>query len=68
MRVDRSQQLLTLPADRVAQIGYDGFMRGKRVVVAGLANKIAVALLRLTPHALVLPVVERHMRDPRGNS
>jgi short-subunit dehydrogenase len=64
MRVDRSQQLLTLTADRVAQIGYDGFMRGKRVVVAGLANKIAVALLRLTPHALVLPMIERHMRNP----
>jgi short-subunit dehydrogenase len=48
----------------VAQIGYDGFMRGKRVVVAGLANKIAVALLRLTPHALVLPMIERHMRNP----
>jgi short-subunit dehydrogenase len=64
MRVDRSQQLLTLPADRVAQIGYDGLMRGKRVVVAGLANKIAVALLRLTPHALVLPMIERHMRNP----
>jgi short-subunit dehydrogenase len=63
MRVDRSQQILTLPADRVAQIGYDGFMRGKRVVVAGLANKIAVALLRLTPHALVLPMIERHMRN-----
>ena len=68
MRVDRSQQILTLPADRVAQIGYDGFMRGKRVVVAGLANKIAVALLRLTPHALVLPMIERNMRDPRGSS
>jgi short-subunit dehydrogenase len=64
MRADRSQQILTLPADRVAQIGYDGFMRGKRVVVAGLANKIAVAFLRLTPHALVLPMIERHMRNP----
>src|SRR5580692_6697603 len=63
MRVERSQQILTLPADRVAQIGYDGFVRGKRVVVAGLGNKIAVALLRLTPHALVLPMIERHMRD-----
>jgi short-subunit dehydrogenase len=63
-RADRSQQILTLPADRVAQIGYDGLMRGKRVVVAGLANKIVVALLRLTPHALVLPMIERHMRDP----
>jgi len=64
MPVDRSQQLLMLTADRVAQIGYDGFMRGKRVVVAGLANKLAVALLRLTPHALVLPMIERHMRNP----
>ena len=68
MRVDRSQQILTLPADRVAQIGYDGFMRGKRVAVAGLANKIAVAFLRLTPHALMLPMVERRMGDPRGSS
>jgi short-subunit dehydrogenase len=68
MPVDRSQQILTLPADRVAQIGYDGFMRGKRVVVAGLANKIVVALLRLTPHALVMPMIERHMRDPRTGS
>ena len=63
MRVDRSQQILTLPADRVAQIGYDGFMRGKRVVVGGLGNKIAVALLRLMPHALVMPMVERHMQN-----
>jgi short-subunit dehydrogenase len=61
-----SQQILTLPADRVAQIGYDGLMRGKRVVVAGLGNKIAVALLRLTPHAWVMPAVERHMRVRRG--
>jgi short-subunit dehydrogenase len=68
MQVDRSQQILTLTADRVAQIGYDGLMRGKRVVVAGLGNRIAVALLRLTPHALVLPMIERHMRDPRGSS
>jgi len=68
MRVDRSQLILTLTADRVAQIGYDGFMRGKRVVVAGLGNRIAVALLRLTPHALLLPMIERHMRDPRGSS
>ena len=63
MRPDRSQQILTLTADRVAQIGYDGFMRGKRVVVAGLGNKIAVALLRVTPHALVMPIIERHMRN-----
>src|SRR3984885_3147003 len=67
MPSDPSQQILTLPADQVAQIGYDGFMRGKRVVVAGLINKVAVALLRLTPHTLLLPMIERHMRDPRGS-
>jgi short-subunit dehydrogenase len=66
--IDRSQQILALPPDRVAQIGYDGFMRGKRVVVAGLGNKIAVALLRLTPHGLVMPVVEQRMRGARGSS
>ena len=38
------KNLITLTADRVAQIGYDGFMRGKRVVDRRLANKIAVAL------------------------
>jgi hypothetical protein len=43
-------------------------MRGKRVVVAGLGNKIAVALLRLTPHGLLMPMIEGHMRDPRGSS
>src|SRR5580704_7636442 len=63
MRADRSQQILTLSADRVAQIGYEGFMRGKRVVVAGLGNKIAVALLRLTPHGFLMPMIERHMRN-----
>jgi hypothetical protein len=66
--IDRSQQILALPPDRVAQLGYDGFMRGKRVVVAGLGNKIAVALLRLTPHGLVMPVVDQRMRGARGSS
>ena len=56
LRADRSP---TSDADAVGASAWrrsaiDGFMRGKRVVVAGLANKLAVALLRLTPHALVL--------------
>ena len=39
--------LLALSARRVAKIGYDGFMRGKRVVIAGFGNKIAVFFMRL---------------------
>ena len=68
MRVEGAQAILTVTPDRVAQIGYDGFMRGKRVVVAGFLNKIAVALLRFTPHALLMPIVEQRMRGERDSS
>jgi uncharacterized protein len=53
---------LALPARRVAEIGYAGFMRGKRVVIAGAANRIAMLFARLIPHALLLPIVEWRMR------
>ncbi len=53
---------LALPARRVAEIGYDGLVRGKRVVIAGLGNKIAVFFMRLMPHALLLPLVATSMR------
>jgi uncharacterized protein len=67
MRVEGAQAILTVTPDRVAQIGYDGFMRGKRVVVAGFLNTIAVALLRFMPHALLMPIVEQRMRGTRGS-
>jgi hypothetical protein len=57
MRQDGGRNILSLPAARVAQLGYDGFMRGKRVVVAGTGNKIVVFLLRLMPHGLLLPML-----------
>jgi short-subunit dehydrogenase len=68
IRVEGAQDILSLTPDRVAHIAYDSFMRGKRVVVAGFFNKIAVALLRFAPHALLMPIVERRMRGPRGSS
>jgi short-subunit dehydrogenase len=63
--------VLTPPARRVAEIGYEGFVRGKRVVVAGAGNKAAVFFMRLMPHALLLPMVSSRMREaaaiPKGN-
>ncbi len=53
---------LALPARRVAEIGYEGLMHGKRVVVAGLANRLAVFFIGLVPNALLLPIVARSMR------
>jgi uncharacterized protein len=59
LREERAQSvLLSLTAARVARIGYLGFMRGKRVIVAGIGNRIAVFLVRLTPHALLLPLLD----------
>jgi uncharacterized protein len=55
--------ILMLSARRVARIGYRGFMRGERVVVAGIGNRIVASLLRFVPHALLLPAA-----DQRGRS
>ena len=61
--LDRSGDILALPAKRVAQLGYRGLMRGQRVVIAGAGNKVVVFLLRLIPNALLLPTVARRMRN-----
>jgi uncharacterized protein len=53
---------LALPARRVAEIGYDGLVRGKPVVIAGLGNRLAVFFMGLMPHSLLLPIVTASMR------
>jgi uncharacterized protein len=55
--------ILALPARRVAEIGYEGFVRGKRVVVAGAGNRAVVFFTRLVPHALLLPMISARMRE-----
>jgi uncharacterized protein len=67
MRIDPAMRLILVPPDRVARRGYEGLMRGKRVVIAGLGNKIAVLLLRFIPHVLLLRMVDQRKRD-RPNS
>jgi len=44
-------------AEQIAREGYDAFMRGERVLVPGFPNKIAGALPRFMPRALVLQAV-----------
>jgi len=58
LREDRAQSvLLSLSAARVARIGYDGFIRGKRVVVPGIGNQIAARLARVVPDGVLLPLL-----------
>jgi uncharacterized protein len=52
-------RMLELSAERVAQIGYDAFMAGRRVVIAGIGNRIVVSLMRLVPHALLLRLADQ---------
>jgi uncharacterized protein len=52
--------LLTRSADRVAREAYDGFMRGKRVVVPGFVNKVATVLPRFLPRRLMLSIVHTY--------
>jgi short-subunit dehydrogenase len=59
MTLPSAAKLLELPALQVAQIGYDALMRGQRVAVAGTGNRIAVALMRFLPRALLLAAVDR---------
>jgi uncharacterized protein len=49
--------LITHSAEQVARQAYEGFMRGKRVVVPGILNKIIVGIPRLLPRALLLRAV-----------
>ena len=52
-----------LPAKQVARIGYRGFMRGDRVVVAGIGNRIIASMLRLAPHGLLLSLADQRRRS-----
>jgi uncharacterized protein len=69
LREDGAQSaLFSLSAERVARIGYNGFIRGKRVVVAGIGNQIAVVLVRIVPNAALLPLLHWGMRFAARNS
>jgi short-subunit dehydrogenase len=66
MQLPNAAKMIELPASRVAQLGYDGLMSGRRVVVAGIGNKIAVSLMRFVPNALLMAAVDRRMGSAGG--
>jgi hypothetical protein len=68
MQVDTIPSFVLVSAKRVAEIGYRGFMHGKRVVVAGFANKIIVFLFRLLPNALLMALVDQRTQKRGGVS
>jgi uncharacterized protein len=66
LQLPAAARAVELPPNRVAQIGYDGLMRGKRVVIAGIGNKIAVSFMRFVPNALLLRLADQRTSLARG--
>jgi short-subunit dehydrogenase len=56
---------LVMDAPTVARAGYDGMMRGKRVVVPGAANRTLVQALRVTPRKIVTAIARRIQESKR---
>jgi short-subunit dehydrogenase len=53
---------LSRSADRVAREGYDGLMRGRRIVVPGTPNKLAALLPKLLPRGVMLSLFRSNKR------
>lgn len=55
---------LTMDALSVAQAGYEGLKRGKRIVVPGFKNRLIIQMLRVMPRFFVTRTVRR-MQEAR---
>jgi uncharacterized protein len=53
---------LTCTPEQVARAGYAGFMRGRRLVVPGLGNKLVTFLPRVMPRGLMLRIIGASQR------
>jgi short-subunit dehydrogenase len=60
-------RLLSCTPQQVARAGYAGLMRGRRLVVPGLGNKLVTFLPRILPRGLLLRVVRASQR-PRAKA
>jgi short-subunit dehydrogenase len=49
-------------AATVARIGFSGLMRGKRIVIPGLLNKLLPPIVRVSPRRLVT-LVSRFLQE-----
>jgi len=56
---------LVMRAPEVARAGYDGMLRGKRVVIPGLMNVALVEALRVTPRRVVTAIARRIQESRR---
>jgi len=56
---------MVLSAEAVARAGYAGLMRGKRMVVPGVLNKVLPLVIRFSPRAMVVRVARLFQEQVR---
>jgi len=54
--------MLTQSADQVAEAGYRALQQGRRMVVPGLANRLAPMIMRFLPRRFLMDAVGRYNR------
>lgn len=57
---------LLVDVREVARIGYEGLKQGKRIVIPGWKNRVAVELLRISPRETVTKVVRKIQEKKNG--
>jgi len=57
---------MVMDAGRVAEIGYKALMRERRLVVAGIYNKLMVSMIRFTPRRIILMLGQMLMSKKIG--
>ena len=53
-----------MKSEKVARIGYNAMKRGRRVVIAGMKNKLLAESVRISPRRMVTTIV-RKMQEKR---
>lgn len=63
IRLVKSKLMPMMTARKVAEIGYQGFLAGKVIVIPGLVNKIGAQSVRISPRAMVRRITRR-LQEP----
>jgi len=62
----RPPGILSQTAERVAEAGFRGLMRGQRTVVPGLGNKLVTLFVRVLPRRMLLRMVDSRQQRRRS--
>ena len=52
----------------VAEAGYNGMMRGKRIVIPGIKNRVMASSVRFVPRRLVTKIVRKIQETDKASS